>query len=216
MKSRAKLLGHSIHPMLIVTSRRMRTRAGRSCAVGMFAAVIFIAHIATACGAYGARRDPPSPGAVADSLPHVVVTSREAVFTFPVVDEQAVPWPAATAVTTPVGYAWAVRTEGYENPVALTLMVLPDEGGGIPAFASLDAVLRSGSLRSCRHDGLWWCAVDVRGTARAEGRRAVLDLRDSTLVAALRAHRPRVAEFIMDRFDRRVLRASAMINYVDP
>ncbi len=168
-----------------------------------------------ACAAPRTRRT-PSPGAVADSLPYVVVTSREAVFAFPVVDELAGPWPAATAVTTPVGYSWAVRTEGYENPVVLTLMVLPDEGGGIPAFASLDAVLRSGSLRSCRLDGLWWCAVDARGTARAEGRRAVLHLRDSTLVAALHAHRPQVAEFIMDRFDRRVLRDNAMINYVDP
>ena len=161
-------------------------------------------------------REPPLPGAVADSLPYVVVSSREAVFAFPVVDELAGPWPAATAVTTPVGYAWAVRTKGYMKPVVLTLMVLPDEGQGISAFASLDAVLRSGSLRSCRLDGLWWCAVQVQGTARAEGRRAVLNLRDSALVAALRAYRPREAEFIMDRFDRRVLHDSARISYVDP
>lgn len=35
-------------------------------------------------------------------------------------------------------------------------------------------------------------------------------------VAALRAHRPREAEFIMDRFDRRVPLNSATISYVDP
>jgi len=59
-------------------------------------------------------------------------------------------------------------------------------------------------------------ACGTYGARRVRGERAVLHLRDSTLVAALRAHRPRVAEFIMDRFDRRVLRDNAMINYVDP
>lgn len=181
---------------------------------GTSVGVFLVAGAAASCATPAPRGG--SLAATADSLAFAVVTAREAVFDFPVVAELSGPWPAAADVKWPLGYAWGVQTYGYEHPVVLNHMVQPDEARRLPAFASLDAALRAGSLRACHLDMFWWCAVQVRGTARAEGRRAVLRLRDSTLVAALRAHRPRIAVFTIHRLDRRVLLDSAVIEYADP
>ena len=181
--------------------------------VGLLLAVIGVA----ACGLAGSRRGVPAAPlvAVADSVPYAVVTAGEAVFAFPVIAELSGAWPAATAVPWARGYAWGVRTYGYDRPVLISHLVEPDETRRIPPFESLDAVLRSGSLRSCYMDHFLWCAVHVRGTARAEGRRAVLRLRDCALVATLRERRPRVALFVVDRVGRRLLFDSARIGYAD-
>jgi len=168
----------------------------------------------SSCVAVSPRAGAPRQ-AVPDSTGYAVVSANEATFGFPIVEATAGRWHAVADVEIPYGYSWEVWTAGYPLPVVISHVIMPDSAQRIPAFASLDAVLKSGDLRECRQDHWWFCAYSVAGQMRVEHRRPVLRLRDSALVARLREHRPRMATLVI-RHLKDITRRSVEIQYSGP
>ena len=174
--------------------------------------VLLTTALLSSCVAGSPRSGEPHR-AVPDSIGYAVVAADEATFAFPIVDGMAGRWPAASGVDFMHGYSWEVWTYGYSSPVVVSHVVVSDSAQRIPAFASLDAVLKSGELRQCWQDHWWFCARDALGQMRVEHRRPVLRLRDSTLVSRLREHRPRMASLVVRRLNYPVRMDSAVIEY---
>jgi hypothetical protein len=150
-----------------------------------------------ALAACASARRPAAPALPAGA--EAVVTRDAFVIAFPpVAPGDTAAWPAPTAPRWPGYYDW--RFGIRPSLVASFGVSGQDAGRAAAAHGSLGAVVAASRLRRCDGAGthMLVCAVSLAGEGHVEGgadgrQRVVVAVRDSTLLAALRAERPAYA-----------------------